>query len=648
MNLVLMAVDDIRARYVATGLYANRSFIYLGCSFSRDGTPDLDNLIAHAFGYAYRLTGNVDSKEFGTAIFNTSVADGLSSTHRQYDQQFRSSGHFVAYVAATDTPPSGDTTEPTLGVPSSRTEDTAMPLTGSLNALTLPNETNASAILAGACAVSSTGGAPKTSVPVLTTTLKERWHEAWLASPAVADLDGDGLNEIIIPRGNRVVVWRPDGSIKWGVDAGTGRIWASPVVANFIGDAKLEVVVAARSQIYMFTADGRLAPGFPVTWRDEIRSVAAGDLNGDGKPEIVAVTTNALAANGQRDIILAISANGTKLPGWPPNTTGTAGCDDKCYVTGGYDQNVAIGPIDGDTRMDVFVGQDNAYMSWHHGTGVAFPASPVFPSRKTVLGLRFFLDYSLAKQGWSPNQTVDLQAHMTNTAPAIADIDGNGINELVFVSSVQNAAQTNRLKGVALWAVNKDGTRPAAWQAPFHVPTYLSGLKDLGATNIVAATNQVSIADFSATIPGLDMVFAGFDGRIHLVGADRRERWSYQYTTRTDVLTGGVAIADLSGDGIPEVVFTSYSTAVGVSHLFILNSTGALQAKVPLPGRGAMPVPTIADVNRDGTLDIVVSLKNGEDGVRSALVYRVPGSSTNCLPWPTGRGNYLRNGYFKR
>ena len=84
-----------------------------------------------------------------------------------------------------------------------------------------------------------------------------------------------------------------------------------------------------------------------------------------------------------------------------------------------------------------------------------------------------------------------------------------------------------------------------------------------------------------------------------------------------------------------------------LSHLFILNSTGVLQAKVPLPGRGAMPVPTIADVNRDGTLDIVVSLKNGEDGVRSALVYRVPGSSTNCLPWPTGRGNYLRNGYFK-
>jgi hypothetical protein len=660
---ILMAVDDLRARYVATaGPYANRSFIYLGCSYYRDGTPDLDNLIAHAFGYAYQVTGNTAYKDFGTAIFNTSVADGRTSTHRQYNQQFRSSGHFVAYVSGTDTQRSGDTTESTMGVtspanrqlgsgkavvPTARAEAAAMPLPASVNALTMPGGTTTKAILAGACAVSSTGGKPTTSVPVLTTTLKERWQEAWVASPAVADLDGDGVNEIIIPRGNRLVVWRPDGSIKWGVDVGTVRTWASPVVANFIGDSKLEVVVAARSQIYMFTADGRLAPGFPVTWRDEIRSIAAGDLNGDGKPEIVAVTTNALAANGQQDIILAISANGTRLPGWPPNTTGTSGCDNKCYVTGGYDQNVAIGPIDGDTRMDVFVGQDNGYMSWHQGSGVAFLASPLFPGRKTVLGLRFFLDYALVKLGWSPNPAVDLQAHMTNTAPAIADIDGNGINELVFVSSVQNAAQTNRLKGVALWAVNKDGTRPAAWQTPFHVPTYLSGLSDLGATNIVAATNQVSIADFSATIPGLDMVFAGFDGKIHLVGADRRERWSYQYTTRTDVLTGGVAIADLSGDGIPEVVFTSYSTAVGVSHLFILNSTGVLQAKVPLPGRGAMPVPTIADVNRDGTLDIVVSLKNGEDGVRSALVYRVPGSSTNCLPWPTGRGNYLRNGYFK-
>ena len=40
-----------------------------------------------------------------------------------------------------------------------------------------------------------------------------------------------------------------------------------------------------------------------------------------------------------------------------------------------------------------------------------------------------------------------------------------------------------------------------------------------------------------------------------------------------------------------------------------------------------------------------MSLKDGVDHVRQLLVYTVPGSAENCLPWPTGRGNYLRNGF---
>jgi hypothetical protein len=57
-----------------------------------------------------------------------------------------------------------------------------------------------------------------------------------------------------------------------------------------------------------------------------------------------------------------------------------------------------------------------------------------------------------------------------------------------------------------------------------------------------------------------------------------------------------------------------------------------------------MAVPTIADVDRDGEVEIVVSLKDGEDRMRSVLVYTVPGSGTACLPWPTGRRDDLRDG----
>ena len=172
----------------------------------------------------------------------------------------------------------------------------------------------------------------------------------------------------------------------------------------------------------------------------------------------------------------------------------------------------------------------------------------------------------------------------------------------------------------------------------------MAGLYDFGGTNVVGASNDVSVADITTSSDGLEMVFAGFDGQIHAVDANANELWSTAYTASDRVLTSGVVIADLSGDGSPEVVFNTYSPDNDVSSLFVYDANGIELHSIPLSGRGAMPVPTIADVNGDSQLEIVVSLKDGTTGVSQVLVYTVPGSSDNCLPWPTGRGNYLRSG----
>jgi hypothetical protein len=127
------------------------------------------------------------------------------------------------------------------------------------------------------------------------------------------------------------------------------------------------------------------------------------------------------------------------------------------------------------------------------------------------------------------------------------------------------------------------------------------------------------------------------------VSSDNRELWARPFTERAGVFTGGVLAADLSGDGRPELVFNTYSVDSG-GELVVLAANGAVLHQLALPDRGAMPVPTIADIDADGELEIIVSLKDGIDRERQVLVYTVPGSSTNCLTWPTGRRNLQRTG----
>jgi hypothetical protein len=505
--------------------------------------------------------------------------------------------------------------------------------TGGSTTIALPKPT---------CTAAPNGGAT-VEAPRLMLTLKDRWEEGWLGSPAVADLDQDGTNEVVVPRGSSLHVWRADGTLAWRFDGGSGRIWSSAVVANLVGDAKLEVAFAARSQVFVLDASGNAVPGFPVTWEDEMRSLAAGDVDGDGGLDLVA----APARSGPTDVMNAWHADGTVVAGFPPNGAGTSGCaaDGRCYLAGCYDQNVALGDLDDDGKWDVIVPHDNAYASFHSGTGAAFDANAMFPPNKTP-GVRYLHDLALAQQGYANDEDTALQAHFTNTPPAIADLDGDQKPDIILLASVQNAAQTNREQGVALWALHGDASRLAKWQTPFHASGFLSGLWDYG-NNIVAITNQVTVEDIDPGSAGPELLFPGFDGHIHAVRADATEMWSTAYTSSATVATGGVVVGDLSGDGVPEVVFTTYGTTDGCGALVILDAGGATLHTVPLPRRGAMPVPTLADVDENGTVEIVVSLKDAEDRVASVLVYSIDGSSTNCLLWPTGRANLLRNGWVR-
>ncbi len=83
-----------------------RSFIYLTCDNSRGrGHPDLNLLIAHAFGYGYKISGYTRKEylELGKKVFEEGVNKAYLGDRKHFNQNYRSSGHFLAYISQQDT-----------------------------------------------------------------------------------------------------------------------------------------------------------------------------------------------------------------------------------------------------------------------------------------------------------------------------------------------------------------------------------------------------------------------------------------------------------------------------------------------------------------------------------------------------------------
>jgi hypothetical protein len=234
--------------------------------------------------------------------------------------------------------------------------------------------------------------------------------DGFFATPAVADLDGDGGLEIIAPSyDHSVYAWNRSGSLRWRRFL-EDTLWSSPVVADIDRDGRPEIVLGgdiyannplgkpAGGLVWVLKRDGSTYSGYPRSTPGQTvwSSPAVADLNGDGYAEIVVGTGANWPEPAGRRVDAFTARNRANLPGWPVS------------VDGRVVASPAIGDIDDDGELEVSFASDGGWVYAYERTGVRKWRACNATSQ------------SGCKQGYS-----------TKAGTVIADVDADGRQEVI-------------------------------------------------------------------------------------------------------------------------------------------------------------------------------------------------------------------------
>jgi hypothetical protein len=185
------------------------------------------------------------------------------------------------------------------------------------------------------------------------------------SSPAVYDINDDGLNEIIVGCfDSYMYVFSREGNLLPGWPFQSGfTIFSTPALGDIDDDGEMEIIYGDNSGgIYALNVDGSVCTGFPYPTPYVVRSSPAlGDLDHDGIDEIV------ITADNSDYHLYAIDGDGSDLPGFPIQFANAIGSN----------SSPTLADVDVDGDLEIVVGDRSGYLHVLHHDGQYLPNWPI-------------------------------------------------------------------------------------------------------------------------------------------------------------------------------------------------------------------------------------------------------------------------------
>jgi hypothetical protein len=429
-------------------------------------------------------------------------------------------------------------------------------------------------------------------------------------SPTLYDIDGDGKMEIFFTAGPTVVALKGNGA----------PLWTKTVsFDNYVPDSGFQAITNGFYMTPLGLFQARLPP--TAQFFSEVSSPIIADLAGNRSLELLtAWKIKPDPILGTEDFnpfindLFGGAEWGATGESWSGGVIAMDAHTGASTLTYHFHQLVesglAIGQADDDPAREVYVLNDSDSV-------VAF-------DRTQPPG---FYGKGMLHKMFGKNQRLLSGSYQTGVDIYTADLDGDGHDEVLVASS-----QINPNSQPSETILDDDGTILwRKWLDPTSFPTTHGWFNSAAMIPIDPDhDNQIDVLSFTHSTK---IHFRTWNG-VELVD---RPGWPKDFAPR---LPTPPVVGDIDGDGQEEIIIGTYDPGVNPStgDLFIFTLDGTEKYRMTIPG-GLKHIPSLADVNNDGSLDLIYRALDGRVYVLNFGAK--PGAKVS---WATHRGNMQRNG----